>query len=339
MDFLSCSCLTFCTAFADLTMPGFLKASLSIAQARALLVNFVLMAVENLLSPSPAMPRLSMLEAVLLYVTQPTKKIMYNKWTKRQGQGGRKIELEKYRRFIVLGVPGTSTVIAIFSANSEESRVLFGYFEQLKPGSAVTIIKPNLEGQLSLGGTALISTREPLIPATTFNKLITPPPYDVEGTCLEFRFFSFVSKNVTVDSAVIADNVCAGKLCDGQTYHEPCGCVETLSKKHWVLCIEFTCPELNERVNNEDMSTIYSAFTAAFFVTVEARKLKSESDLLDRFRLDDSVQEMVREINAGEGFRILGWFKPASDEEGTAVENKKFHIAALFPEKDLLSTK
>ena len=108
-----------------------------------------------------------------------------------------------------------------------------------------------------------------------------------------------------------------------------------LSKKHWVLCIEFTCPELKERVNNEDMSTIYSAFTTDFFVTVEARKLKSESDLLDRFRLDDSVQEMVREINAGEEFRILGWFKPASDEEGTAVENKKFHIAALFPEKDL----
>ena len=322
-------------SFCRLSMPGFFKASLTIAQARALLVNFALIALEDLLCPAPTTPRLSMMQAVLLYVSQPTKKIAYTKQTKGYGQAGRKMELEKYHRFIVLGVPGTSAVIAIFTANSEESRIIFRYFEQLKPGSAVTIIKPSLEGQLARGGTALISTREPLIPATTFNQLITLPPYDVEGTSLEFRFFSFVSNHVTVDSAVIADNVCAGKLCDGQTYHEPCGCVETLAKKTWVLLIEFTCPELNQRVNNEDFLTIYSSFTTDFFITQEARKLKSDSDRLDRFRIDTIVQEMVGLVNAGEGFRISGWFKPASDEEGTAVENKNFHVTALHPEGPL----
>ena len=137
--------------------------------------------------------------------------------TKNYNQGGRKMELEKYHRFLVLGEPGTSTVIALFSANSEESRTLFRYFENLKPGSVVTIIKPNIEGQLSRGGTPLISTREPLIPTTAAINQITLPPYDVEGSSLEFRFFSFVTKQLKVDSAVIADNVCAGKLCDGQT--------------------------------------------------------------------------------------------------------------------------
>ena len=105
----------------------------------------------------------------------------------------------------------------LIQRHSEESRTLFRYFENLKPGSVVTIIKPNIEGQLSRGGTPLISTREPLIPTTAAINQITLPPYDVEGSSLEFRFFSFVTKQLKVDSAVIADNVCAGKLCDGQT--------------------------------------------------------------------------------------------------------------------------
>ena len=44
---------------------------------------------------------------------------------------------------------------------------------------------------------------------------------------------------------------------------------------------------------------------------------------------------MVGLVNAGEGFRISGWFKPASDEEGTAAEHKNFHVACLYPEAAL----
>ena len=43
---------------------------------------------------------------------------------------------------------------------------------------------------------------------------------------------------------------------------------------------------------------------------------------------------MVRAINVGGGFKIVGWFKPAT-YEGTAVEHKKFQIARLEPEKEL----
>ena len=112
-----------------------------------------------------------------------------------------------------------------------------------------------------------------------------------------------------------------------------------------MLLIEFTFPELNERVNNDDFLTIYSSFTTDFSKSQEARKFKSDSDRfrLDRFRINTSVQEMVESVNAGEGSRISGWFKPASDVEGTAVEHKNFHVASFYPEAaitdDLLSKK
>ena len=55
-------------------MPGFFKANLSIAQAQALLANFTLITLEAMLRPDTATPRLNMLTAVILYVTQPTKR-------------------------------------------------------------------------------------------------------------------------------------------------------------------------------------------------------------------------------------------------------------------------
>ena len=176
-------------------MPGFFKANLSIAQAQALLVHFTLITVEAMLHPGNTTRRLNMLRAVILHVSQPMKKITFTKTTKSYQQGGRKLELEKYHRFLVLGVPGTSTVIALFSANSQESRTLFRYSESLKPGAVATFIKPNLEGQLARGGTPLISTREPIIPTTAAVNPITLPPYDVEGSSLEFNYFHLLQGN------------------------------------------------------------------------------------------------------------------------------------------------
>ena len=88
-------------------------------------------------------------------------------------------------------------------------------------------------------------------------------------------------------------------------------------------------------MHNEDFLSMYSSHSTDFFVSREVRRFKAESDSIDRFQLDTFVQDLVREINTGEGFRILGWFKSAVDEEGTAVENKNFHIARLEPEKEM----
>ena len=52
---------------------------------------------------------------------------------------------------------------------------------------------------------------------------------------------------------------------------------------------------------------------------------------MDRFELDMAVQDLVADINQTQGFRVIGWFKPAFDDEGTAIEHKKFHICSLEP--------
>ena len=284
-----------------------------------------------MLHPTPTTPRLHRLNAIVIYVTQPVGKINYTKASKGYGQGARKVELEKYHRFVVLGVPGSSAVIAMFTPNSETSRNLFRYDACIRIGSEVTIIKPTVEGQQARGGTPLIATRGPLVPASTISAAVTLPPYDVEKSSLEFKFFLFVTKDLIVDSAVIAENVCAGSFCDGQTFHEPCGCVEAGQTKTWVLLLEFTYPELNENVNSDETLSIYSSF----LVTDAVRNMKADSGRIDRFRLDAQIQTLVAAINSADGFRIQGWFKPASDDDGTAVEHKKFHVTSLTPATDL----
>ena len=196
-------------------MPGFFKANLRVTQAQALLPEFETISVDQLQSSTSNNPRLHRIKATYLYATQPTRKLMNTKSSKNFGSS-RKVEVENYNRCVVFGVPGSSTVLALFSANSEETRRLFRYHEALSPGCQVEILKPTMEGNLSRGGTALISTKEPLIPTTSVNNAKTLPPYDVEGNSTEFRFFNFVTKKLAMDSAVIAEDVCSGNVCDAK---------------------------------------------------------------------------------------------------------------------------
>ena len=312
-------------------MPGFLKATLSVSQAVGLSSKFTFITVDDLLSPNDETPRLSKINAKLLYIAQPQKKLSYSKVTKGFHQA-RKLELEKYHRFVVLGVPGTATVFCMFTQNSEESRRLLRYQKSIRPGTDVLVLKPYSEGQLGGGATPLVTTREHLVPTAEISTLTSLPPYDVEGTSLEYRFFSFNTKNLAVDSAVIAENVCDGAICDGRSYHEPCGCIEASSKKTWALLIDFTCPELH---GLHDTVSVYSVSLAAVFLTNTMRNIQPDSDKLDRFQLDEKVQVLVQAINDQQGFRVEGWFKPAADEEGTAIENEKYHISSLRPETSL----
>ena len=312
-------------------MPGFLKATLSVSQAVELSSKFTFISIDDLLTPNHDTPRLSKVNAKLLYIAQPQKKLSYSKVTKGFHQA-RKLELEKYHRFVVLGVPGTATVFCMFTQNSEESRRLLRYQKSIRPGTDVLVLKPYLEGQLGGGATPLVTTREPLVPTAEISTLTSLPPFDVEGTSLEYRFFSFNTRNLAVDSAVIAENVCDGAICDGRSYHEPCGCIEASSKKTWALLIDFTCPELH---GLDDTVSVYSVSLAAVFLTSNMRNIQPDSEKLDRFQLDEKVQVLVQAINDHQGFRVEGWFKPAADEEGTAVGNKKYHISSLRPETSL----
>ena len=108
-------------AFPDSKMPGFLKANLSVVQAQALLPKFTTVSVDQLLASSET-PRLNRVTLTFLYSSQPAKKL-YTKAGKNLSPN-RKIEIEKHHRFVVFGVPGSSTVLALFSANSEETHIV-----------------------------------------------------------------------------------------------------------------------------------------------------------------------------------------------------------------------
>ena len=149
---------------------------------------------------------------------------------------------------------------------------------------------------------------------------------------MEDRFFSFITKELTVDCTVIAENVCDGSICDGRSYHDPCGCIEASPKKTWGLLVDFSCNELH---GLDDTVSVYSVELTSVFLSNTARNLRPDSDQLDRFKVDENVQLLVQAVNAEQGFRVEGWFKPAADEEGTAIENKKYHISSLRPETPL----
>ena len=184
-------------------MPGFLKATLDVSQALDLSSKFSSITVENLLNAHETTPQLTKIHAKLLYIAQP-QKLVYSKHFKSFHQA-RKMKMEKYHRFVVLGVPGTANVLCMFTQTSEESRRLLRYQKCIRPGTDVLVLKPNLEGQHAGGTTPLITTREPLVPSGQLHTLTSLPPYDVEGSSLEYKFFSFITKQLAVNSTVIAE--------------------------------------------------------------------------------------------------------------------------------------
>ena len=53
--------------------------------------------------------------------------------------------------------------------------------------------------------------------------------------------FLFTTKAIKLDSALVAESVCPSRLCDGQTYHDPCPRLETKNKPGqnlgYLLCL------------------------------------------------------------------------------------------------------
>ena len=317
-------------------MPSFLEAKLNLASAQSKTTKF------TTIDPSKFegqdnLPRLFKLSVTFLYASQPAKKIGYSKTTKNYGQASRKLEVDKYHRFFLLNAAGSSCCYALFSENSEESRKMLRYAAYFGPGTQLNLLKPELIGHLSRGQTMLLKTNEPLVPVATPTQIPVPPPFDVESS--NYCGFLFTTKALKLDSALVAENVCPSTLCDGQTYHEACPCLETSQDKTWVISLAFTCPELTTEINNAgDVFRVTSNALTNFFVTPTARCLKGDNEKLDRFELDAAVEKLIESVNGSQGFTIQGWFKPAIDEEGVAVENKKFHICNIAPATALSDT-
>ena len=67
------------------------------------------------------------------------------------------------------------------------------------------------------------------------------------------------------------------------------------------------------------------------------RAQKADSNLVDRFELDLTVQGLVADINNTQDFWVIGLIKLALGDEWTAIERKKFHICFLEPATPMTS--
>ena len=125
-------------------MPGFLKANLSEAQAQDL-SKFKEKTVAKITSANPRLDYTDCRQFCCMLHSLQGKLLSVNNlrifWP-----------LESWGRHTT-GVQGASTIVAMFSPNSEESRRIFRY--NGGHGSYVQILKLTLEGQLSRGGSSL----------------------------------------------------------------------------------------------------------------------------------------------------------------------------------------
>ena len=68
---------------------------------------------------------------------------------------------DKYDRFLLFGVPGSSTVCALFTATPEHSRILLRYFNYIRPGTTLHMLNADLKGTLQ-SENLLLDTEERL---------------------------------------------------------------------------------------------------------------------------------------------------------------------------------
>ena len=73
----------------------------------------------------------------------------------------------------------------------------------------------------------------------------------------------------------------------------------------------------------------------SFFLTDQIRVQNAASDVVERFELNLAVQGLVADINRTQGFRVFGWFEPAFDDQGTAIEHNKFHNCSMEPARPI----
>ena len=72
----------------------------------------------------------------------------------------------------------------------------------------------------------------------------------------------------------------------------------------------------------------FSNASTDIFVSSPARGLKPDYEALDRFELDEKVQDLVKSVNKIKDFELsVDLNRPRM--EGTAVEHRRFHVCSL----------
>ena len=272
------------------------------------------------------------MRCVFLYATTGQRKINYSKISRNTAKV-RSQEVSNFDRFVVLGVEGTAHVVLIFTKTNEESMRLLTY-KNLTPGCCVFLLCPRVLGFLKGTQNPLCYTGDPLVPCPRRN-IYKVPPADV-NLC-SYVFFDFIATNFKLIQAVPRDKACRGKLCDSQCITSSCPCLVADTRTHWVLDIHFTCDELCENVTDEDSVKFSSMSFTKMMVHSSKTSHQLNNDNIDTYDMEDSVQQLCEAVDKKQKFRIIGWFKPAQNEDGTAASsgNFSYHVSSLFPALDL----
>ena len=135
---------------------------------------------------------------------------------------------DKYDRFLFFGVPGSSTVCALFTATPQHSRILLRYFNYIRPGTTLHMLNVDLKGTLQ-SENLLLDTEEPLVPTAESHSIETPLSFDVEHETA-MKWFAVTTNDLKLTRVAIAPSACFGKLYDG-TLSSP-------GKERTCLCLE-----------------------------------------------------------------------------------------------------
>ena len=307
-------------------MPGYLKTSLTLAQARQIVTDRYT-ASDTTVFSNDTTPRFYSVPFVLLHSAPSAgKKLSFVKTQRHDARKTKFLEVEKYHRFVLLGSPSTEEVFAIFTDTASDSHNLFRYQSNLKPGVLVSVLNPQVEGLLRASNTTLLSSIEPLIPNVNQPVLNLTLPHSLEMA--SFRYFEFVSTSVRIKSATATENVCPGNFCDAQMGLQNCGCLAVASKKSWALTLVIESDELAPLEDVDHVSITFKSVTD-IFVTAARQQLSPNATDFDPFAMDTAVVDMCTRINGNGGFIIKGWFKPSMTEEGATQDVKRIHICQM----------
>ena len=260
-----------------------------------------------------------------------------------------KLQQTNYDRFFLLGDPKSNRVVALFSSNDKESRILTRYHTEIHPGKVVAIIEPRIKGTMIDSQNLLIATSEPFIPvpkttcSPSFNEL---PPFDIENET-DIKCFHFSTNQLSLKYIIPTVDLCAGEFCDGQASRETmCVCVEKSGVKEWGLRALVQCPELSlERTSHQKSS--FTSVKFAKMMTLNHNTIRPQDacgfSLMEFRRSVRDIVDCINNLDEGEptsncpkGFQIIGWFKPSKLESESFLEVHEFHVVAIEPKVDPL---
>ena len=313
-------------------MPGYLKASLTLAQARQTVTDRYTVSNTTILTADQT-PRFFCVPFVFLYASPSAgKKLSFVKTQRNDTRKTKFMEIEKFHRFVLLGSRATEEVFAMFTDTALETHNLFRYQNNVLPGTIVHVLNPKVEGLLRATNTTLLSSIEPLIPNQNQPVINLELPHSLEMAT--FRYFEFISTTITITSATATENVCPSGFCDAQFVLQNCGCLAVSSKKKWALTLVV---DSDEFAPLEDVDNVYitSNHVTDLFVSAERQELSPNSTDFDPFAMDTAIVNMCQAINGNGGFIVKGWFKPSSTDDGATNEVKRVHVCLLKNYNDL----